>query len=151
VGLTAPYHYRDDPAVPAFPDDRPIIVFDGHCVMCSGWVRFILRQDRRQVFRFLPAQTPLGRALYRHLGLNDEEFETNILLENGVAYLKAEGSIRMATRLGMPWSAASVLRVLPRRWQDAMYEWVARNRFRLFGRRDMCYRPEPGQAERFLQ
>jgi transposase InsO family protein len=58
------FSYRHDPAVPDFPDDRPIIVFDGHCVMCSGWANFVLRQDRKARYRLLPAQTPLGRALY---------------------------------------------------------------------------------------
>jgi predicted DCC family thiol-disulfide oxidoreductase YuxK len=79
------YSYRRDGAVPAFPDDRPIIVFDGFCALCSGWARFVLRHDRRALFRLLPAQSALGHALYVHYGLDPVDYETNILLAHGVA------------------------------------------------------------------
>jgi predicted DCC family thiol-disulfide oxidoreductase YuxK len=68
----AAYSYRNDPGVPKFPDDRPIIVFDGYCVLCSGWVSFILRHDRRATYRLLPAQSPVGHALYVHYGLDPQ-------------------------------------------------------------------------------
>ena len=61
--MNSAYSYRADPAVPDFPDDRPIIVFDGYCALCSGWARFVLRHDRRERYRLLAAQSPLGRAL----------------------------------------------------------------------------------------
>ena len=144
------YSYRRDPAVPAFPDDRPIIIFDGHCALCSGWARFVLRHDRRGLYRLLPAQTPLGHALYMHYGLSPEDYETNILLADGTAWFKSEGSIRMAEGLGPPWSLARVLRILPLKLRDALYQGVADNRLRLFGRRNVCYRGEPGQEDRFL-
>ena len=108
------FSYRSDPAVPAFPDDRPILIFDGNCVLCSSFVQFILRTDRKRRFRLLAAQTPIGTALYRHLGLNPTNYETNILLEDGRAWLKSEGSLRIFERLGFPWSLMSVGRLLPR-------------------------------------
>ncbi|HEV2549125.1 MAG TPA: DCC1-like thiol-disulfide oxidoreductase family protein [Stellaceae bacterium] len=133
-----------------FPDDHPIIIFDGYCALCSGWARFVLRHDRRRIFRLLPAQSPIGRALYVHYGLDPEEFETNILLADGVAWFKSEGSIRMAEGLGRPWSLARLFGILPQRWRDALYMTVARNRLRWFGRRALCYRAEPGQEHRFI-
>jgi predicted DCC family thiol-disulfide oxidoreductase YuxK len=145
-----PYGYRDDPAVPAFPDDRPIVVFDGYCAMCSGFARFVLRHDRRGVFRLAPAQSALGRALYIHYGLDPLDYETNILIEDGVAWFKAEGSMRIAERLGFPWRLVTVLRVLPRAWREALYDLVARNRLRIFGRREVCYVSDPHYADRFL-
>lgn len=148
--MREPYSYRADPTVPPFPDDRPIIIFDGHCVMCSAWARFVLRQDRRGRFRLLPAQTALGRALYVHYGLDPEIYETNVLVADGLAWFKSEGSIRMAEGLGFPWSLARILRLLPLRWRDALYEWIARNRLRWFGTRDVCYRAAPGYEDRFL-
>jgi predicted DCC family thiol-disulfide oxidoreductase YuxK len=144
------YSYRDDPAVPAFADDKPVIIFDGHCVFCSAWARFVLRVDRRGVYRLLPAQSELGRALYRHYGLDPENYETNILLQDGRAWFKAEGSIRMAKGLGFPWSAAVVFRLLPARWREGLYDLVARNRLRIFGRSDVCYTPRPEYRDRFL-
>lgn len=146
----APYSYRGDPAVPDFPDDRPIIIFDGHCVFCSAWARIVLRFDRRGVFRLLPAQTALGTALYRHYGLDPDDYETNILIEGGIARFKADGSIRMAQLLGWPWKAALVFRLLPLPAADWLYGIVARNRLRIFGRSDVCYIPDQRFADRVL-
>ncbi len=144
------FSYRLDPTVPPFPDDRPIIIFDGHCVMCSGFARFILRHDKNAKYRLLPAQTALGSALYRHFGLNPVGYETNILLEDGLAWFKSEGSLKMFQGLGFPWSLLRVFAILPISLRDAMYSVVARNRLSWFGRREVCYLSEPGHAERFL-
>jgi len=145
-----PYSYRDDHAVPAFPDERPIIVFDGHCALCSGWARFVLRHDRGARFRLLPAQTPLGHALYAHYGLDPVDYETNLLIQDGRLFVKSEGTIRMFEGLGLPWSLLAVGRILPLSWRDALYGIMARNRIKWFGRREICYLAEPGQADRFL-
>jgi predicted DCC family thiol-disulfide oxidoreductase YuxK len=150
VDRWAPYSYRSDPSVPSFPDGRPIIIFDGYCALCSGWARFVLRHDRREKYRLLPAQTPLGRALYVHYGLDPDSYETNILIEDGRAWFKSAGSIRMAEGLGGPWSAAMLLRPLPSGLLDRAYDLIARNRIRLFGARQVCYLAEPGQEGRFL-
>jgi predicted DCC family thiol-disulfide oxidoreductase YuxK len=146
----APYSYRSDPQVPPFPDDRPIFTFDAHCVFCSRWVELVLRYDRAGRYRLLSAQSVIGRALYVHYGLDPENYETNILLIDGVALIKAEGSIRLAMGLGVPWSLAGVLRVLPRRLADTLYDWVARNRFRISGRRETCYLPRAVDRDRFI-
>jgi predicted DCC family thiol-disulfide oxidoreductase YuxK len=145
-----PYSYRDDATVPAFPDDQPIIVFDGHCVLCSDFARFVLRHDRAKRYRLLPAQTPLGEALYRHYGLDPDDYQTNILVEDGRAWFKSEGSIRMFEGLGWPWRASAVMRLLPAPWRDELYALVARNRLKWFGRREVCYLAEPGATDRFL-
>jgi len=135
------FSYRADPAVPSFPDDRPILIFDGHCVLCSRFVQFILRTDKNR----------LGTALYRHFGLDPVNYESNILIEDGRAWLKSEGFIRVFERLGFPWSLMSSGRLLPRPVRDWLYEVVARNRLRWFGVRQTCYLPDPSQADRFLQ
>jgi predicted DCC family thiol-disulfide oxidoreductase YuxK len=151
MGNTAKaYGYRDDPKVPPFRDDKPIIVFDGHCALCSGWVRFVIRHDPKGLFRFVPAQSPLGAALYRHYGLDDTDYETNILIEDGLPRFKLDGSIRMASLLGAPWSMAESLRALPQGLQRRLYDLVARNRLRLFGRLDTCHMPDPADRGRFL-
>jgi predicted DCC family thiol-disulfide oxidoreductase YuxK len=144
------YSYRADPEVPAFSDDRPIIIFDGHCALCSGWVSFVLRHDRAGDFRLLPAQTALGEALYHHYGLDPEDYETNILIADGRAFFKSESAIRMLERLGAPWSAARALLVMPAWLRDPLYDIVARNRLRWFGRRDVCLTSAPRYEDRFL-
>jgi predicted DCC family thiol-disulfide oxidoreductase YuxK len=148
--MKAPYSYRDDPAVPKFADDRPVIIFDGHCVLCSRSAQFVLRHDVRGIYRMLAAQTPLGRALYVHYGLDPLDYESMILIADGVPELKSEAVIRIAQGLGLPWSLAAILRVLPRAWRDRLYDVLARNRFRVFGRRATCYLPDPSDADRFL-
>jgi predicted DCC family thiol-disulfide oxidoreductase YuxK len=144
------FSYRDDADVPDFDDGRPIIVFDGHCVFCSGWVRFILKQDRQARFRFIAAQTPLGDALYRHYGLDTRDYETNMLLARGRATVKSEATIRMLSGLGFPWSLAILFRIIPLRLRDAVYGFVARHRFKIAGRRDSCYIPTAEERARFL-
>lgn len=146
----APYSYRDDPAVPDFPDDKPIIIFDGLCALCSGWAAFVLRRDTLRRYRLVTAQSDLGRALYVHFGLDPDDYETNILVEDGVAWFKSEGSIRMAVGLGWPWRAAAVLRIFPVAFSDWVYDTIARNRLRWFGKRKTCYLPAASDADRFL-
>ncbi len=145
-----PYGYRDDPAVPAFADDRPVIIFDGHCVLCSRSAQFVLRHDRRGIYRLLAAQTPLGHALYVHYGLDPHDYETMILVADGLPTFKSEAGIGIASGLGLPWSLAAILRVVPRRWRDRLYDILAHNRFRIFGRRETCFLPDPRWADRFL-
>jgi predicted DCC family thiol-disulfide oxidoreductase YuxK len=144
------FSYRGDPDVPPFPDDRPLLIFDGHCMLCSGFVHFILRADRHHRLRLVAAQSPVGAALYRHFDLVREDYETNILLEDGRAWLKSEGSIRVFERLGLPWSLIAVGRILPRPVRDALYELIARNRLRWFGRRESCLLPDPAHADQFI-
>jgi predicted DCC family thiol-disulfide oxidoreductase YuxK len=146
----ARFSYRGDPSVPAFPDDRPIVIFDGVCVFCSAFARFILRADKRRRFRLMAAQTPLGVALYKHYGLDPVNYETNILLADGQAWFKSEASIRVFELLGFPWSLASVGRLIPLSLRDCLYNIVARNRLRWFGTREACYLPDKAQLDRFL-
>jgi predicted DCC family thiol-disulfide oxidoreductase YuxK len=144
------YSYREDAAVPPFADDKPIIIFDGLCVLCSTAATFVLRHDRSGVFRLLAAQSPIGAALYSHYGLDRQDYETMILIADGVAFLKSEAAIRIAEGLGFPWALAMVFRIVPLGWRDRFYAWVARNRLKWFGKRDVCFLPDPRHADRFL-
>ena len=146
----AAYDYRAGPAVPRFADDRPIVVFDGKCVLCSAFARLVLRTDRHRRFRLLAAQSPIGDALYRHFGLDTTNYETNVLLEDGRAYFQSEATIRILAELGGPWRMTSAGRILPLRARDRLYDVIARNRFRWFGARQTCYVPDPAEADRFL-
>ena len=148
--MRMPYSYRQDSAVPPFADDKPIIIFDGLCVLCSTSAAFVLRHDTAGAFRLLAAQSPLGTALYSHYGLDPQDYETMILIADGVAWFKSEAAIRIAKGLGFPWSLAGVLRIVPLALRDRIYAWVAGNRLNWFGKRDTCYLPDPRHADRFL-
>lgn len=144
------YSYRDDPAVPSFPDDRPLILFDGDCVLCSGSARFILRHDRTERFRLAAVQSPLGQALLAHYGVDPADPSTMLLIEDGQARQRSDAVVRIAAGLPAPISAASVLRLLPVGWRDAAYLWVARRRRRLTGKPTWCAMPDKASADRIL-
>jgi predicted DCC family thiol-disulfide oxidoreductase YuxK len=145
-----PYSYRSDPNVPAFADEKALVVFDGVCVLCSGFARFILRRDRAHAFRLTTAQSPLGQALFRHYGLDTQEFETNLVLADGLPHAKLDTVALVGERLGGPWRALSLLRLLPRSFADWLYDRVARNRYALFGRTERCMIPPPEWRDRFI-
>jgi predicted DCC family thiol-disulfide oxidoreductase YuxK len=147
----APYSYRADPAVPAFPDDKALVVFDGVCVLCSGFAKFILKRDTAFAFRLTTAQSALGQALYRHYGLDTEAFETNLVIADGRAHGKLDSVAVTGERLGRPWRALALLRLLPRSLADWLYDRVARNRYALFGGADSCMIPPPEWRERFIE
>jgi predicted DCC family thiol-disulfide oxidoreductase YuxK len=145
------YAYRTDPAVPRFADERPVVVFDGKCALCSSFAQFILKKDRDWRFRLLPAQTELGTALYRHFGLDPVDYQTHVLLLDGKAYPRSDATLRILAGLGSPWRLlATAGQLVPLPLRDAVYDIIARNRLRWFGARAQCYRPEPSQADRFL-
>lgn len=144
------YSYRQDPDVPAFPDERGVVVFDGDCAMCSASARTVLTRDRRGRFRVLSAQSPLGRALYRHYGLDHRDLSTFILIQNGVATFKSDAVIRVTEQLGGVHALAGALRLIPRALRDAAYDWVARNRLKFTGCRPVCALLPEADRERIL-
>ncbi|MEJ8309761.1 thiol-disulfide oxidoreductase DCC family protein [Agrobacterium larrymoorei] len=149
--MSAAYSYRDDPSVPDFPDDRPLIIFDGECGFCSRDVDFVLRHDKKGLFRFTPAQSPLGTALMRHYGFRTDDYETSLLIESGVAHIYSESVLRVVELLGGTMGmTATFMRLVPRFIRDAVYRVVARNRMKIAGRRQTCRAPSPEERERFL-
>lgn len=147
----APYSFRGAGDVPPFPDDKPIIFYDGVCVLCSGFVRFVLARDRSAQFRFVAAQSALGQAIYRHYGLDPVAFETNLLIVDGRAYGKLDAFTGMMGRIGGAWHAVRVVAVLPRPVRDWLYDRIALNRYRLFGRTDTCMVPDACWRSRVLE
>ena len=145
-----PYSYRDDPAVPDFSDDKPVFFFDGVCAICTGFGEFILRHDRKGVFRIATAQSPLGQAIFAHYGLPTTDFTTNLLLVDGRALMKSDSFIATMSRLPAPWPVFAAIRIVPRFIRDRIYDPIARNRYRWFGKREACRIPTPGERERFL-
>lgn len=135
---------------PTLPTTAPLIVFDDVCVLCSGFVQWVIAHDRQRLFRFTPAQGLLGQALYRDLGLDPVRFETNLLVVDGVAYGKLEALMEVTLRLGGVWRAAGLFKLLPPPLRDALYDAVARNRYRLFGRRDACWLPSREAMDRVI-
>jgi predicted DCC family thiol-disulfide oxidoreductase YuxK len=135
-GGATPYSYRHDSAVPAFPDDQPLFIFDGVCVLCSGGAAWLMRHDRKRIFRLSPAQSGLGAALYAHYGIDWNE--TYLLVSGGLPYTKSRGYLHMCRVVGGWWRAFLVLWLIPRVARDWGYDVVARHRYRWFGKVAYC-------------
>lgn len=144
------HSYRTDPAVPAFPDDKPLIVFDGVCVLCTGFAQFVARHDPEQRFRLTAAQSSLGQALFRHYGLDPVNYETNLLIAEGRVFGKMDAFAGIMRHLGGPWRMAAVLAMLPAPLADWLYDRIAQNRYRLFGRSDVCVVPDQSWRGRVI-
>jgi predicted DCC family thiol-disulfide oxidoreductase YuxK len=149
--LHPPYSYRADAQVPAFPDDKPLIVFDGVCVLCSGFARFVATRDPSGQFRFTAAQSKLGQALYRHYGFDPDEPETSLLIDEGRLYGKSKAFAKIMGRLSSPWRCGWLVLGLPRPIRDWVYDRIARSRYRVFGRRPACVRPDRSWRKRVVE
>jgi predicted DCC family thiol-disulfide oxidoreductase YuxK len=146
-----PYSYRTDGAVPSFDDSGPLTVMDGECALCSAGARLIARFDMAGEFRICRARTPLGTALLRHYGLDPDDPESWLYIVDGRAFTSLDGMIRAGGRLGGAGWVLQPLRLLPRPAQDWLYRRLARNRYRLFGRVDMCALPDPALRARLIE
>lgn len=127
-----------------------LIIFDGVCVLCSGFARLVVRLDRRRRFRFATAQSSFGAALFARHGLRTDSYETNLVLIDGVAFTHLDGAIAVLGELGWPWRLAKALLVLPRPLRDRIYGVIARNRYALFGKRDNCEVPSAELRSRLI-
>lgn len=127
-----------------------VIVFDGVCALCNRWVRFLLRFDRKGRYRFAAMQGQQGSAMLRAHGLDPQDPMSFLLLDAQGTWTDTDAILRVLAGLGGGWRLSGVLKVLPRGLRDAAYRALARNRYRWFGRHDVCHPPAPEQAARFL-
>ena len=126
-----------------------VIVFDGACVLCNGWVRFLLRHDRTGRYRFAAMQGATGRGLLAAHGLDPRDPSSFLLVEGGQAWRNTDAIRRVVAGLGGPWRVAHGLLLLPRPVRDAAYRVLARNRHRWFGT-TTCHVPDSTDRWRFL-
>ncbi|WP_157218860.1 thiol-disulfide oxidoreductase DCC family protein [Flavisphingomonas formosensis] len=131
-------------------DDKPIILFDGLCVLCSANARFVLRHDRARRFLLAPIQGEVGAALFRRHGIDPEDPDTIILVTGEDMLRDSDAVLAIYAGLGWPWKTASLLRLVPRALRDPVYRLIARNRYRLFGRLESCWLPRPEDRDRLL-
>lgn len=128
----------------------PVIVFDAMCVLCSANAQFVLRWDRAGRFRLASMQGEVGSSLYRKFGIDPRNPEGLIVVDGDRALRDSDAVLAICRGLGWPWQAAGVLRLVPRAVRDPVYRWIARNRYRMFGRRETCWIPTREQAGRVL-
>ena len=131
-------------------DEGPVLLFDGICNLCNRAVAFIVRRDPAGKVRFAPLQSNAGRALLQAHGLPENHIESLVLIDEGRAWLAGDAALRVAGYLRAPWPGLRILRILPKPLRDAMYRWIARNRYRWFGQRVACMVPDASLKDRFL-
>lgn len=129
---------------------HPIVLFDGVCNLCSGSVQFILKRDPKGTFRFASLQSDAGRRLMLEHGLDPDALSSVVVIEDGRAYQESSAALRIARHLPGAWKLLRVFTVVPRSLRDAVYRWIARNRYRWFGKTEACWLPTPELRARFL-
>jgi len=130
--------------------ENPIIFFDGVCNLCNGAVRFIIKRDKNQYFRFASLQSDTAKSVLPKFGINPDSLESIIVYENDVVYRQSNAILRIAKNLSGPWSLLTLGWLVPKPLRDWIYNFVAKNRYQWFGRKDECMVPTPELSSRFL-
>jgi predicted DCC family thiol-disulfide oxidoreductase YuxK len=128
-----------------------IVVFDGVCNLCARSVKFILAHEAAPTLRFTPLQSAAGARLLGELGFDPADAKTFVLIADGKAYVKSDAAIRVASYLRGAWKLVGAIKIIPRPIRDWMYDVVARNRYRWFGRVETCIAPSPTLRARYLE
>lgn len=129
---------------------KAVILFDGVCNFCNAAVNFVIRHDRRDHFRFAPLQSEAGRALQMEYGVDPSALSTFVLVENGKAYGRSTAALKVARRLGFPMNMTYAFIIVPRAIRDMAYNFVARNRYKWFGKKEVCMVPDERVRRKFL-
>ena len=136
-------------------NEKNILLFDGVCNFCNYWVNFIIRNDKRKIFLFAPLQSEAGRKIFSECNIpssKENEHDSVILVQDGKYFLRSEVAIAIAKILGGKWFIVYfLLKIIPKFLRDTVYDFIAKNRYQWFGKRDTCMIPEEGVRERFLE
>jgi predicted DCC family thiol-disulfide oxidoreductase YuxK len=132
-----------------WPDDD-VILYDGVCIFCSRWVRFVATRDVDRRFRFTAIQSPYGTRLAQAFGIDPADPDTNAVIRGGVAYFKSDAALTVLSSLP-GWQWVKVLFAVPRPLRNAVYNLIARNRYRIFGKYDECFVPDADMRGRVLE
>jgi predicted DCC family thiol-disulfide oxidoreductase YuxK len=136
-------------ATGAWPDGD-VILYDGVCVFCSRWVRFVVARDVKAHFRLTAIQSPYGTRLAQAFGIDADDPDTNAVIHGGIAYFKSDAALTVLSKLP-GWQRARVLFAVPKPFRDAVYDLVARNRYRIFGKYETCFVPDAAMRARVME
>ncbi len=133
----------------SWPDDD-VILYDGVCIFCSRWVRFVVARDKAGRFRFTPIQSDYGARLAKTFGIDPDDPDTNAVVHGGIAWIKSDAALTVLSHLpGWGWTRA--LFAVPKPLRDAVYSLVARNRYKIFGKYETCFVPDSDMRARVLE
>lgn len=133
------------------PQDKKIILFDGICNLCNTSVQYIIKNDQKDIFRFVSLQSELGQKITKHLCISDRNIDSIVLYEPGRAYfLKSDAALKIAKDLGGFLSWLAVFSFLPKFFRDYIYDYIATNRYKWYGKKESCMIPTPELKAKFL-
>ncbi|MFW0735767.1 thiol-disulfide oxidoreductase DCC family protein [Flavobacterium sp. T12S277] len=133
------------------PKNKKIILFDGVCNLCNGAVQFIIKHDKKDNFRFVALQSELGIEICQYIGVDQKKIDSIILYDPGVAYyLKSSAAIEIADNFGGIYSLLSVFKILPEKLRNYLYDYVAKNRYKWYGKKESCMIPTVELKAKFL-
>lgn len=131
--------------------EHPVILFDGVCNLCNGSVLFIIKRDPKARFRFASLQSAYGESFLKKHGLSTKEYDSIILIDGGRLYTQSSAALRIAKRLGGAWPLLYIGMMVPKFLRDAIYNFIAKNRYRWFGKKEACMIPTPELRSRFME
>ncbi len=131
-------------------DSRSIVLFDGVCNLCNASVQFMIDRDPKARFAFASLQSEVGHMLSTHYGIDPNALDSLVLIESSKAYQYSTAALRIARHLSFPWFFFSVFLFVPRFLRDPCYRWIAKRRYRFFGKEETCRMPDPSWTNRFL-
>jgi predicted DCC family thiol-disulfide oxidoreductase YuxK len=134
-----------------FPKGKKIILFDGVCNLCDASVQYVIKHDKKDIFRFVAIQSDLGQKILNHIGINSKNIDSVVLYEPGVAYYyKSSAAIIIATNLSGVFTLATVFKLIPTQIRNLVYDYVAKNRYKWYGKKEQCLLPTEALKEKFL-
>lgn len=133
------------------PENKKIILFDGVCNLCDSAVQYVIKHDKKDVFRFVALQSDLGKEILDHIGIDPKHVDSIVLYEPGLAYYyKSSAAIEIARNFGGIFHFGTVFKIIPGFLRDKVYDYVARNRYKWYGKKDSCMIPTPELKAKFL-
>ncbi len=134
-----------------FPKDKKIILFDGVCNLCESSVQFIIKHDKKDVFRFVALQSDLGKKIMQYIGIESDNIDSIVLYNPGVAYFyKSNAAIEIARNLDGLFQFATIFRIIPSSIRNGIYDYIAKNRYRWYGKKEHCLLPTNELKAKFL-
>ena len=130
--------------------EKKIILFDGVCNLCNNWVNWVIKKDSKQVFLFCSLQSPTGQKIWNQIKGDKKYLDTVVLIEGSKIYIKSTAALRICSSLITPYNWLFVFISIPKFIRNFFYDFIARNRYRWFGKKDQCMIPSPELKKRFL-
>ena len=134
------------------PPNKKIILFDGLCNLCDAAIQFVIEHDKKDVFRFVALQSELGQEILNHIGINPMNIDSIILYEPGIAYYyKSQAALQIAKNLGGFFHFGTIFRIIPIGISNQLYDYIAKNRYKWYGKKESCLLPTKELQSKFLE